>query len=134
MCRLICIHLNRTRLECKDIKAIIEHCKEKDLNRTRLECKVHVGGFCLPLLTIWIEPDWNVKDCTSAVASITMLIWIEPDWNVKDYFATEDGGTSQIWIEPDWNVKITVKQSIKGIAKNLNRTRLECKANWIYTW
>ena len=93
-------------MECKDIKAIIEHCKEKDLNRTRLECKVHVGGFCLPLLTIWIEPDWNVKDCTSAVASITMLIWIEPDWNVKQIEFILDKVNEQIWIEPDWNVKV----------------------------
>ena len=77
--------LNRTRLECKGNSEIRWGGIDMiDLNRTRLECKVHSHAFFTSKsATIWIEPDWNVKEAIVEMVKEHKSIWIEPDWNVK---------------------------------------------------
>ena len=87
------------------------------------------------MITIWIEPDWNVKVPVVLNIVIGYLIWIEPDWNVKIIAYNPVAFFNKIWIEPDWNVK-TMDMTGKNISPvYLNRTRLECKVNeirWTY--
>ena len=54
-------NLNRTRLECKDNSTKANTRFTFYLNRTRLECKVVLICTAGTAITIWIEPDWNVK-------------------------------------------------------------------------
>ena len=123
-------YLNRTRLECKEKLAHSKPPKAFHLNRTRLECKVFIRLHIHTLLSIWIEPDWNVKHNMYGFVHVLDSIWIEPDWNVKIISLIETANVPFIWIEPDWNVKVDKVALMADLYNYLNRTRLECKVLW----
>ena len=105
-CDIRLLHLNRTRLECKEDNAAGWVPYGANLNRTRLECKAKRKYIIVvSVVLIWIEPDWNVKTSYTHMQGSTVIIWIEPDWNVKALYALSIKTSYPIWIEPDWNVK-----------------------------
>ena len=66
------------------------------------------------LVSIRIEPDWNVKNFTHNLLIEPRWIRIEPDWNVKVSGGGRGGSSDAIRIEPDWNVKPSWSKALCG--------------------
>ena len=60
----------------------------------------------LKILTIKVEPYWNVKFLFLTLHLPTSFIKVEPYWNVKVLTFFNSSCTFPIKVEPYWNVKL----------------------------